>query len=46
MDGGALGLDKVFDLIAQGEDLPLVCEKELKVTRNKCLRARRHLFFF
>lgn len=34
MDGGALGLEKVFELIAKGEDLPLVCEKELEVTRK------------
>lgn len=32
MDGGALGLDKVFELIAEGEALPVVCEKELKVS--------------
>ncbi|XP_027080412.2 lysine-specific demethylase JMJ17-like [Coffea arabica] len=37
MDGGALGLDKVFDLIAQGEDLPLVCEKELKLLRDRSM---------
>lgn len=34
MDGGALGLEKVFELIAEGEQLPLVCEKELKVIRH------------
>ncbi|KAL3499347.1 hypothetical protein ACH5RR_038440 [Cinchona calisaya] len=36
-DGGALGLDKVFDLISQGEDLPLICEKELKLLRDRSM---------
>lgn len=33
-DGGALALDKVFALIAEGEDLPVSCEKELKVNKH------------
>lgn len=32
MDGGALSLDKVFELITEGEDLPVYLERELKVT--------------
>lgn len=31
MDGGALRLDKVFELITEGENLPVNCVKELKV---------------
>lgn len=33
-DGGALALDKVFALIAEGENLPVSCEKELKVNKQ------------
>lgn len=32
LDSGALSLDKVFELIAEGEKLPVYLEKELKVT--------------
>lgn len=32
MDGGVLGLDRVFALIHEGECLPVSCQKELKVT--------------
>lgn len=31
-DSGALPLDKVFELISEGENLPVLVEKELKVT--------------
>ncbi|KAK6130041.1 hypothetical protein DH2020_036227 [Rehmannia glutinosa] len=33
-DGGMLGLDKVFELISEGESLPVYCGKELKVTKS------------
>ena len=33
-DSGALGLDKVFELISEGENLPIYLEKELKVTNS------------
>lgn len=36
-DGGALGLDEVFNLIAKGEDLPLVCDKELKLLKDRSM---------
>ncbi|KAK4338415.1 hypothetical protein RND71_042902 [Anisodus tanguticus] len=36
-DGGALGLDKVFELIAEGENLPVSCEKELKLLRDRSM---------
>ncbi|KAK6130062.1 hypothetical protein DH2020_036189 [Rehmannia glutinosa] len=43
-DGGMLGLDKVFELISEGESLPVYCGKELKVTTTifSCLM----LFYF
>lgn len=31
-DSGALSLDKVFELITEGENLPVCLENELKVT--------------
>ncbi|KAM3396817.1 lysine-specific demethylase 5A [Capsicum galapagoense] len=36
-DGGALGLDKVFELIMEGENLPVSCEKELKLLRDRSM---------
>ncbi|KAL3362286.1 hypothetical protein AABB24_014924 [Solanum stoloniferum] len=36
-DGGALGLDKVFELITEGENLPVSCEKELKLLRDRSM---------
>uniref|UniRef100_A0A2P2MIU6 Lysine-specific demethylase rbr-2 n=1 Tax=Rhizophora mucronata TaxID=61149 RepID=A0A2P2MIU6_RHIMU len=36
-DSGALGLDKVFKLITQGENLPVVLEKELKLLRARTM---------
>ncbi|KAL9434409.1 hypothetical protein AB3S75_029115 [Citrus x aurantiifolia] len=39
LDSGALSLDKVFELIAEGENLPVYLEKELK-----SLRARSMLY--
>ncbi|VFQ70792.1 unnamed protein product [Cuscuta campestris] len=36
-DGGALGLDKVFNLISEGENLAVNCENELKLLRDRCL---------
>jgi len=38
-DSGALGLDKVFELIMEGESLPVYVEKEIKL-----LRARSTLY--
>ncbi|XP_010255404.1 PREDICTED: lysine-specific demethylase 5B isoform X2 [Nelumbo nucifera] len=35
MDSGALGLDKVFKLITEGENLPVYFEKELKLLRAR-----------
>lgn len=32
MDGGVLGLDRVYELISEGETLPVSCAEELKVT--------------
>ena len=32
-DSGALSLDKVFELIMEGENLPFYLEKEIKVPR-------------
>jgi hypothetical protein len=32
-DSGALSLDKVFELIMEGESLPVYVEKEIKVNR-------------
>ncbi|CAI9094044.1 OLC1v1029693C1 [Oldenlandia corymbosa var. corymbosa] len=37
IDGGALALDKVFELIEEGENLPLVCEKELKMLGDRSM---------
>ncbi|KAG9145128.1 hypothetical protein Leryth_008916 [Lithospermum erythrorhizon] len=37
MDGGALGLDKVFELIAEGENLPLQFDKELALLRERSM---------
>lgn len=34
VDGGVLGLDRVFELISKGECLPVSCEKELKVIKH------------
>ncbi|KAK9144894.1 hypothetical protein Sjap_004797 [Stephania japonica] len=34
-DSGALGLDEVFELIAEGEDLPVCVEKEIKLLRDR-----------
>ncbi|CAH9137395.1 unnamed protein product [Cuscuta epithymum] len=36
-DGGVLGLDKVFNLLSEGENLPVSCENELKLLRDRCL---------
>ncbi|XP_019264663.1 PREDICTED: lysine-specific demethylase 5B isoform X1 [Nicotiana attenuata] len=36
-DGGALGLDKVFEIITEGENLPVSCEKELKLLRDRSM---------
>ncbi|XP_031125306.1 lysine-specific demethylase lid isoform X2 [Ipomoea triloba] len=36
-DGGALQLDKVFDLISEGENLAVNCEKELKLLRDRSM---------
>ncbi|EXB37360.1 Lysine-specific demethylase 5A [Morus notabilis] len=36
-DSGALGLDKVFDLISEGENLPVHLEKELKLLRARSM---------
>ncbi|KAL5552082.1 hypothetical protein UlMin_002258 [Ulmus minor] len=36
-DFGALGLDKVFDLILEGENLPVHVEKELKLLRTRSM---------
>ncbi|KAL2544111.1 uncharacterized protein Fot_13344 [Forsythia ovata] len=37
MDGGALRLDKVFELITEGENLPVDCVKELKLLRDRSM---------
>ncbi|KAM3360955.1 hypothetical protein P3S68_015809 [Capsicum galapagoense] len=37
IDGGALGLDKGFELIMEGESLPVSCEKELKLLRDQIM---------
>ncbi|KAL6547914.1 hypothetical protein OROHE_009619 [Orobanche hederae] len=37
VDGGVLGLDKVFELIWEGESLPVSCEKELKLLRDRSM---------
>uniref|UniRef100_A0A5B7BX15 Putative lysine-specific demethylase 5B isoform X4 n=1 Tax=Davidia involucrata TaxID=16924 RepID=A0A5B7BX15_DAVIN len=37
MDSGALGLDKVFELITQGENLCVHFEKELKLLRDRSM---------
>ncbi|KAL0307431.1 UNVERIFIED_CONTAM: Death-inducer obliterator 1 [Sesamum angustifolium] len=37
MDGGMLGLDRVFELISEGERLPISCEKELKLLRDRSM---------
>ncbi|KAF8033026.1 hypothetical protein BT93_D1803 [Corymbia citriodora subsp. variegata] len=36
-DSGALGLDKVFELIMQGENLPVYFEEELKLLRSRSM---------
>ncbi|PIN05226.1 hypothetical protein CDL12_22235 [Handroanthus impetiginosus] len=36
-DGGVLGLDRVFELILEGENLPVSCEKELKLLRDRSM---------
>ncbi|KAJ6703596.1 LYSINE-SPECIFIC DEMETHYLASE [Salix viminalis] len=36
-DSGALGLDKVFELISEGENLPIYLEKELKLLRARSM---------
>ncbi|KAH6777584.1 transcription factor jumonji domain-containing protein [Perilla frutescens var. frutescens] len=36
-DGGVLGLDRVFELILKGECLPVSCEKELKLLRDRSM---------
>lgn len=36
-DSGVLGLDKVFDLISEGENLPVHLEKELKLLRDRSM---------
>nr|XP_016501902.1 PREDICTED: uncharacterized protein LOC107820189 [Nicotiana tabacum] len=36
-DGGVLGLEKVFELITEGENLPVSCEKELKLLRDRSM---------
>lgn len=35
VDAGALELHKVFELIAEGENIPVHFDKELKVTNKK-----------
>ncbi|XP_057775815.1 lysine-specific demethylase JMJ17 isoform X2 [Salvia miltiorrhiza] len=37
VDGGVLGLDRVFALIYEGECLPVSCEKELKLLRDRSM---------
>ncbi|KAL3619294.1 hypothetical protein CASFOL_036864 [Castilleja foliolosa] len=37
VDGGMLGLDKVFQLISEGESLPVSCAKELKLLRDRSM---------
>lgn len=37
MDSGALGLENVFDLIMEGENLPVQYEKELKLLRDRTM---------
>ncbi|CAA0838763.1 transcription factor jumonji (jmjC) domain-containing protein [Striga hermonthica] len=37
VDGGMLGLDKVFELISEGESLPVSCAKELKLLRDRSM---------
>ncbi|GFS37147.1 transcription factor jumonji (jmjC) domain-containing protein [Actinidia rufa] len=37
IDSGALGLDKVFELITEGENLPVHFEKELKLLRDRSM---------
>ncbi|KAL6986236.1 hypothetical protein U1Q18_019604 [Sarracenia purpurea var. burkii] len=37
MDSGALGLDKVFELIVEGENLPVHFEKELTLLRDRSM---------
>ncbi|KAJ0048148.1 hypothetical protein Pint_15199 [Pistacia integerrima] len=37
MDAGALSLDKVFELITEGEDLPVYLERELKSLRDRSM---------
>lgn len=36
-DGGTLALDRVYALIAEGEDLPVSCEKELKLLKDRSM---------
>ncbi|KAJ6388670.1 hypothetical protein OIU77_027094 [Salix suchowensis] len=36
-DSGALGLDKVFELISEGENLPIYLDKELKLLRARSM---------
>lgn len=36
-DGGLLELDKVFQLVAVGEDLPVLCDKELKLLKDRTM---------
>ncbi|XP_073316103.1 lysine-specific demethylase JMJ17 [Primulina huaijiensis] len=37
MDGGLLELNKVFELIMEGENLPVYCGKELKLLRDRSM---------
>lgn len=37
IDSGALGLENVFDLIMEGENLPVQYEKELKLLRDRTM---------
>ncbi|PSS04169.1 Lysine-specific demethylase [Actinidia chinensis var. chinensis] len=37
IDSGALGLDRVFELITEGENLPVHFEKELKLLRDRSM---------
>ncbi|KAL8053846.1 hypothetical protein ABFX02_05G100200 [Erythranthe guttata] len=36
-DGGVLGLDRVFELISEGESLPVSCAKEIKLLRDRSM---------
>ncbi|KAL5098856.1 hypothetical protein RYX36_003183 [Vicia faba] len=36
-DSGALGLDKVYELVAEGENLPVDVNEELKMLRARCM---------